>query len=51
LKRRISSDAIAAVRQQIWHHQSSRMSRRPADVIKIPRQLWERAANALTSAA
>jgi hypothetical protein len=45
------SDAIAAVRQQIWHHQSSCMSRRPADVIKIPRQLWQRAANALAFAA
>jgi hypothetical protein len=45
------SDAIAAVRRQIWQHQSSCMSRRPADVIKIPRQLWERAANALAYAA
>jgi hypothetical protein len=45
------SDAIAAVRRQIWHHQTSCMSRRPADVIKIPRQLWQRAANALAYAA
>ncbi len=45
------SDAIAAVRRRIWHHQSSCMSRHPADVIKIPRQLWERAANALAYAA
>ena len=45
------SDAIAAVRRQIWQHQSSCMSRRPADVIKIPRQLWQRAANALAYAA
>ena len=45
------SDAIAAVRQQIWHHQTSCMSRRPADVINIPRQLWQRAANALAYAA
>jgi len=45
------SDAIAAVRRQIWHHQSSCMSQRPADVINIPRQLWERAANALAYAA
>ena len=36
---------------EIWHHQSSCMSRRAADVIKIPRQLWERAANALAYAA
>jgi len=45
------SDAIAAVRRQIWQHQSSCMSRRPADVIKIPRQLWRRATNALAYAA
>jgi hypothetical protein len=45
------SDAIAAVRRKIWQHQSSCLSRRPADVIKIPRQLWERAANALAYAA
>jgi hypothetical protein len=45
------SDAIAAVRRQLWHHQSSCMSRRAADVIKIPRQLWQRAANALAYAA
>jgi hypothetical protein len=45
------SDAIAAVRRQIWQHQSSWMSRRAADVIKIPRLLWERAANALAYAA
>ena len=45
------SDAIAAVRRHIWHHQTSCMSRRPADVIKIPRQLWDRASNALAYAA
>jgi hypothetical protein len=45
------SDAIAAVRRRIWHHQTSCMSRRPADVINIPRQLWQRAANALAYAA
>src|SRR5271165_4832102 len=45
------SDAIAAVRRQIWHYQASCMSHRPADVIKIPRQLWDRAANALAYAA
>jgi len=45
------SDAIAAVRRQIWHHQSSCMSRRAADVIKIPRRLWQRATNALAYAA
>ncbi len=45
------SDAIAAVRQRIWHHQSFCMSQRRADVIKIPRQVWRRAANALAYAA
>jgi hypothetical protein len=45
------TDAIAAVRRKIWQHQSSCMSRRPADVIKIPRRLWQRAANALAYAA
>ena len=45
------SDAIAAVRRQIWHHQTSCMSRSHADVIRIPRQLWNRAANALAYAA
>ena len=45
------SDAIAAVRREIWHHQVSFMSRCHPDSIKIPRQLWERAANALAYAA
>jgi hypothetical protein len=45
------SDAIAAVRRQIWHHQISCLSRQHRDVIEIPRQLWERAANALAYAA
>jgi hypothetical protein len=45
------SDAIAAVRVQIWHHQVSFMSRCHRDIIKIPRQLWHRAANALAYAA
>jgi DDE superfamily endonuclease len=45
------SDAIAAVRRQIWHHQTSCLSRSQADVVKIPRQLWDRAANALAYAA
>ena len=45
------SGAIAAVRRRIWHHQTSCMSRSHADVIKIPRQLWHRAANALAYAA
>jgi hypothetical protein len=45
------SDAIAAVRRQIWHHQISCMSRSDGDTIKIPRELWHRAANALACAA
>ena len=45
------SDAIAAVRRQIWQQQICCMSRQHRDVIEIPRQLWERAANALAYAA
>jgi hypothetical protein len=45
------SDAIAAVRRVIWHHQVSSMSRCRGETIKIPRQLWDRAANALAYAA
>jgi hypothetical protein len=45
------SDAIAAVRREIWHHQVSFMSRCHRDTISIPRQLWHRAANALAYAA
>ncbi len=45
------SDAIAVVRRQLWHQQIYCISRQPRDVIKIPRQLWERAANALAYAA
>jgi len=45
------SDAIAAVRRQIWQQQICCMSRLHRDVIEIPRQLWERATNALAYAA
>jgi DDE superfamily endonuclease len=45
------SDAIAATRLQLWDHQIISMSRRHRDNIKIPRQLWDRAANALAYAA
>ena len=45
------SDAIAAVRRQIWQHQVSFSSRCHRDIIKIPRQLWDRATNALAYAA
>ena len=45
------SDAIAAVRRQIWQQQINCISRRHRDVIEIPCQLWERTANALAYAA
>jgi len=45
------SDAIAAVRRQIWQQQICCLSRLHRDVIEIPRQLWERAENALAYAA
>ncbi len=45
------SDAIAAVRRQIWQHQICRTSPLTRDLIKIPRQLWERAEYALAYAA
>jgi hypothetical protein len=44
------SDAIAAVRKEIWDHQISCLSRSPADTIKIPRQAWDRMANAVAYA-
>jgi hypothetical protein len=45
------SDAIAAVRRQIWHHQVSFMSWSHRDRVIAARQLWDRAANALAYAA
>ena len=45
------SDAIAAVRRVIWDHQINCMSRSSRDNIKIPRQLWNRAADTLAYAA
>ncbi len=45
------SDAIATVRRQIWHHHNSFMSPLPGDVVQIPRQLWNRMADALAYAA
>ena len=45
------SDAIAAVRRVIWHHQISCMSRSSRDSIKIPRKLWKRVADTLAYAA
>jgi hypothetical protein len=45
------SDAIAAVRREIWHHQIFCMSRSSRDIIKIPRGIWRRVENALAYAA
>jgi hypothetical protein len=45
------SDAIAAVRREIWAHQISSMSRTHRDTIKIPRHIWHRMQNALAHAA
>jgi hypothetical protein len=45
------SDAIAAVRREIWAHQNSFMSRPSRDRIEIPRHIWNRMINALAYAA
>src|SRR5260221_638508 len=45
------SDAIAAVRREIWGHQISFMSRPRRDSIEIPRRIWHRMQNALAHAA
>lgn len=45
------SDAIAAVRREIWVHQISFMSRPHRDVIEIPRHIWHRMQDALAHAA
>jgi DDE superfamily endonuclease len=45
------SDAIAAVRRQIWSHQISFMSRPRPDSIEIPIHIWRRMENALAHAA
>jgi hypothetical protein len=44
------SDAIAAVRREIWAHQISFMSRPHRDSIEIPRHIWHRMQNALAYA-
>ena len=44
------SDAIAAIRREIWNHQIFSMSRSPANTINIPRQAWNRIANAVAYA-
>jgi hypothetical protein len=45
------SDAIAAVRREIWGHQISFMSRPRRDSIEIPSHIWHRMQNALAHAA
>src|ERR1700736_1914713 len=45
------SDAIAAVRREIWRHQISFMSRPSRDRVEIPRHIWQRMENALVRAA
>ena len=45
------SDAIAAVRREIWAHQISFTSRPNRDSIEIPRHIWHRMQNALAHAA
>jgi hypothetical protein len=45
------SDAIAAVRREIWRHHNSALSCQSDDLVQIPRQLWNRMANALAYAA
>jgi len=45
------SDAIAAVRRQIWEHQNIFMSRQSRDCVQIPREIWNRMADALAHAA
>ena len=45
------SDAIAAVRRQIWEHQNIFMSRQGRDCVQIPREIWNRMADALAHAA
>jgi hypothetical protein len=45
------SDAIAAVRREIWLHQISFMSRPRRDSIEIPRHTWNRVEDALAYAA
>ena len=45
------SDAIAAVRREIWDHQISFMSRPSRHSVEIPTPIWERMTNALAYAA
>jgi hypothetical protein len=45
------SDALAAVRYQLWHHQDFHLSLSDADVVKIPRPLLKRFIDTLCYAA
>ena len=45
------SDAMAAVRREIWRHQISCMSRPTRNTIEIPTQIWNRMEDALAQAA
>jgi hypothetical protein len=45
------SDALAAVRYQLWHHQGFHLSLPDADVVKIPRPLLKRFIDTLCYAA
>lgn len=45
------SDAIAAVRRELWAYHISFMSRPSRDSIEIPRHIWRRMQNALAHAA
>jgi DDE superfamily endonuclease len=44
------SDAIAAIRRELWAHQISFMSRPRRDTIEIPHRIWHRIENALAYA-
>jgi hypothetical protein len=48
---RTFSDAIAAVRREIWAHHILCTSRRGGEIIEIPRDIWNRMADALAYAA
>jgi hypothetical protein len=45
------SDAIAAVRREIWTHHIFCTSRSGGEIIEIPRDIWNRMADALAYAA
>ena len=45
------SDAMALVRRQLWDHLPFAMSQQETDMIKIPRELFERFIDAVCYAA